>query len=279
MQNRKEIKSELDMLNVFKIITESYEEISVSRMRQIKDSVLNTRDFLYGLSEVFSDIRIAELSVDEKELRHSKKNKCVAVLITPNSKLYGSIVQKVYKLFLKELANSTCDIVIIGRVGKEYYEDEKKKRPFRFFEVKDANLTASDIKPIVYYLLNYERVNVYHGKFEGIILQNAIETNITGNLNVEDYVKSGAKNEYLFEPSLSTITGFFETQIFASFMKQTVTESQLAGYASRIQAMESALETVDVRSKVLRLSERKVRRELENKKQLGIVSAALFLNL
>ena len=57
MPQRKIINEDLEALNSLKELAQSYEEIAVVRMQQIKDSVLEARDFLAPLSDVFVDLK------------------------------------------------------------------------------------------------------------------------------------------------------------------------------------------------------------------------------
>jgi F0F1-type ATP synthase gamma subunit len=69
---------------------------------------------------------------------------------------------------------------------------------------------------------------------------------------------------------------FFETEIFASLLDQTVSESQLAKYASRILAMNKAHENIDKTIGKLSLDRLKIKHRTENRKQLNRLSSMRF---
>src|SRR5574338_459259 len=108
MAQRKIIAEELEALNSIKDLAESYEEIAVIRMQNIKDSVLKTRDFLASLSDVFVDLKssyarevkdlIARIKKGEKNLLAGlqKNGKTLLVYLSSNGKLYGSVTEKTY---------------------------------------------------------------------------------------------------------------------------------------------------------------------------------------
>ncbi len=76
-----------------------------------------------------------------------------------------------------------------------------------------------------------------------------------------------ATAHYLFEPSLEKILSFFESEIFAGIIQQTVTESELARYASRITTLDIARENIDKQLRLVNLEKRFATHRMMNKKQ------------
>jgi len=86
-------------------------------------------------------------------------------------------------------------------------------------------------------------------------------------------MRNGQKEyDFIFEPSLEKLLNFFETQVFSSLFKQTVTEAELARLASRIKAMEQAIVFITTRMENLSSAQRRAKRNLENRKQLERVA-------
>jgi F0F1-type ATP synthase gamma subunit len=132
----------------------------------------------------------------------------------------------------------------------------------------------ADIKILVNKLIQYQEINVYYGKFHSVVTQDAVLANLTGDNPYEDIDLAarpeGQKEEdrkFLYEPSLEELYEFFETQFFSSLFKQTIDESHLSRYASRIKAMEEALVNIEAKSKKLYSEERKLKKSTQNKKQ------------
>lgn len=288
MKNIQGINSEIQFVKTLKMVTEAYQDISVTRMQKIRVSVLKTRDYLNNFTEMFYDVKssykkeILKLMKKKKSKDLSKlsiitKNgKTVSVLISANSKLHGDIVTKVMRLFMEEIQKNDSDIVIIGRLGRVFFEQSQLKKPYMYFEIPDMDLTTEDIKPIVYNIVKYEKINIYYGKFENIISQVPAVTNITGHeLDAGGISKTHTavkEKQYIFEPSLERILEFFETQIFSSLFKQSINESQLARFASRLRGMEEALNNITIKSQNLYTERRKMKRLTDNKKQLETMS-------
>jgi F0F1-type ATP synthase gamma subunit len=88
-----------------------------------------------------------------------------------------------------------------------------------------------------------------------------------------------SKNYYIIEPSIEDVLIFFETQMFISILDQSIRESQLAKFASRILAMDSASQNIDKR--ILELKRRKlnVLHKSLNEKQLNSLSPVVFAKI
>src|SRR5438874_12492617 len=112
MPQKKQIQEDIAALNSLKDLAEGYEEVAVVRMQQIKNSVLNTRDFLTELSDVFVDLKSSyEREVKELLAKRKKGDKTVSTLLqktgkllfvylASNGRLYGAVTQKTFKLFI-----------------------------------------------------------------------------------------------------------------------------------------------------------------------------------
>jgi len=287
MQERKRIAEEIELVLSFKMLAEAFEEISVVKMQRVRSSVLRTRDFLSGLSNVFFDVKNSYRTqiislMKKKKLKNEnvthfstlKKNgKNVVVLLSANTKLYGDIVPKVFQLFMESIKNLSCDIVIVGKLGKDMFEQRGAAREYTYFDVSDTTVSINDLKALITHIVEYENVTVFYGKFDNVINQNPAASVVSGEEPFEEK-RPDLKKEvrFIFEPSLQRILNFFETQIFTSLFKQTVHEYQLARYASRIKAMEEALENINLKVKDLEGKHRRAKKLEINKKQIQTMS-------
>lgn len=289
MPQRKIIAENLEALNSLKDLAESYEEIAVIRMQKIKDSVLKTRDFLQDLSDVFVDLKssydrevkelLARRKTGDKTILPllQKNGKTLMVYLSSNGRLYGSVTQKTYKLFigdLKKPENQNVDVFIIGSAGKDMYEASGAAKPFTYFEIPDVGVDLVHIKKIMQKFLQYEKVHVYYGKFDNVVNQTPIGTSITGeNIFESEVVETVSRDDrFIFEPILEKIFYFFETQIIANLFSQTLLENQLARHASRVNAMEEALIHIEEESRKLVRARNTIKHQMQNRKQLETIS-------
>jgi ATP synthase F1 gamma subunit len=294
MAQKKLLQEDLEALNSIKELAESYEEIAVIRMQKIKDSVLRSREFLVALSDVYVDLKssyerevrdlIKRIKKGEKSLLTGlqKNGKTLLVYLSSNGKLYGSVTQKTYHMFMADLKKpefANSDIAIIGSAGKEMFDESSHKRPYIYFEIPDTKVELDHIKQIMQTFLNYEKVYVYYGKFANVVNQDPINTSITGEEIFETEVHQviNREDKFIFEPTLEKIFHFFETQIMVNLFSQTLLENQLARHASRVNSMEAAL--VNIEEETVKLNRVAVRLKhlTQNKKQIETVSGVLTL--
>jgi len=111
---------------------------------------------------------------------------------------------------------------------------------------------------------------VFHGRFQTILSQRVVQSNISGGSIKEKKIDEIKK--YLFEPSAEAVLDFFETELISAFLNQTILEHRLSRYASRMIAMYQATESAKKRKKELEVEQKKLMRQLLNKKQIEIFS-------
>ncbi len=296
MAQRKVIAEELEALNSLKDLAESYEEIAVMRMQKIKNSVLNTRDFLAEVSDVFVDLKssyerevkdlISRVKHGDKTLLPllQKNTKTLLVYLSSNGRLYGSVTMKTYRLFTQELNKydeQNTDLVIIGRAGKEMFENSGNRRAFDYFDLPDTNIGLNHIRQLIKKFLQYEKVYVYYGKFGNVVKQSPIVTSITGEdiFETEELHPVPREDKFIFEPGLEKIFNFFETQIVANLFSQTLLENQLARHASRVNAMEEALVHIEEEGKKLNRQRTRLGHIMQEKKQLEGISGIVLWDI
>ncbi|OGK24889.1 hypothetical protein A2954_03460 [Candidatus Roizmanbacteria bacterium RIFCSPLOWO2_01_FULL_37_12] len=309
MQHKKLIESEIDFNQTFRYITQAYEEIAVMKMRKVRDSVLSTRSYLAHLTEVFFELKRAkeklssakstlnkqqkpnkEIDIDRNknltidkiarlpEIPASKvlrRDKTVSVLLSANTTLYGDLIKRIFDLFMQNVSRDNSEIIIVGRVGQRMYDEQSHKKPYIYFELPDVDIRLEDLKPVIYHMVKYQKIQVYYGKFESIVNQTVVSSNISGDQpfgykEVAKDVKPQSSQglHYLFEPDLDKILAFFEDLIASSLFRQTVHEAQLARWASRIMSMEKAQLNIDLAIKKLHFSRTKIQKQDENRRQL-----------
>lgn len=290
MLNKDQIGQEIELVSTLKLLAQSYEEISVLRIQNVKGSVLATRDFLEKLSEVYLNVRtnyrhaIADLEQKHKKRSNVllfktnvKNGKEVSVFVSANSKFYGGVVEKAFVLYKDYILKHDSELVVIGKVGRELMQAADLRKPFTFFDVPDTNVSLDNLQGVMEYITNFEKVNVFYSRFINMVNQDPAMIHLTG----EDIMpgKTSANTpytKYYFEPSLAVIVDFFETQVLTSDFKQTVHEGELARLAGRIRAMEEMLGNIEDRQKDLHVQELRLKKSIDNKKRIESL-AGMFL--
>ena len=250
MKSLKNIKDELDYLQGFLDMVESYEEIAALRTRKVKKSILERGEFMKGLNEAFAYISYAyriyreSLKGKAKERVLNTNGKTVYVLLSSNTGMYGDIIVNTFEKFKKDAINSDADIFIVGKVGQRMYENLGTKKKYTYFEMMDNGIDEPAIKKLIEKVIEYSNIIVYHGSFKSVISQAATRTEVPGELKkIENNLKS-YNERFLFEPSVEGVAEHFEKQIESLIFEQIVFESCLSKFASRMISMDIASENI-----------------------------------
>lgn len=169
MSKVKELKKEVEFFKDLQYLTEAYEEIAVMRMKKIRNAILSSRRFMERLTDVFFDVKRSyqkqvEQLFETDDDRMKKENKKLAILISPDSKLYGDLAEKVFKLFLKK-ALSYDEVITIGKIGVEFVKEQRLNKRLKMFLLNKFKLTKSDLHLLARKFMDFEQVDVYHPKF------------------------------------------------------------------------------------------------------------------
>ncbi|RJR28002.1 hypothetical protein C4561_00660 [candidate division WWE3 bacterium] len=285
MQNKKELLDEIATLTSLKNIVESYEEIAALRMRKVKKSVLQNREFLTGLDDLYQRVMFTYKSyIEQKKTDKDKKTwlplntngKTVSVLISSNTGLYGEIIRTSFDYFIDNIRNKSTDVVICGRIGKQLYDSlistGNSLPEYQFFDLQDSGVNQNELKKILDFILNYSNVVVYHGLYVSVLSQQPTATFVTGKaLEVQSADKAN-ELKCIIEPSVLEVTEFFEKQILSSIFEQSVYEASLSKFASRMVSLDLANENISEQIKKVNFKKLKVKHNDDNLQQIERLS-------
>ena len=256
MRTERFLKNELTDLEGFLNMIEAYEEISAIRMRKVKKSVLSRREFLKGINEAFSYI-IYSYAVYRKNLKKNKdagilsnNGRNILVLLSSNTGLYGDIILRTLSVFKKDVENSdnNTDIVITGHLGKRLYDASGGRKDYKYFEMSDTASNDEHLKNLLNYITNYKSVTVYHGVFKSILVQEPQKTILTGEVLRAEGEGTKYNLSFIFEPSVEKVATYFEKQILSLIFEQSVFESGLSKFASRMVSLDNAAGNITSKS-------------------------------
>ncbi len=271
MQKKTDLIEEIKFLDNLHNLATVYESISTMKMQQIRKSIISRRLYVNNLMDIFRSLQY-EKTEHEYSLAQPKDLKpLAAVVITANAKFHGDILRRIFTYFTKHYDNKG-DLFVIGKIGREYLKEFSDKIKFQEYDVSDINFTVNDLKPILVHLLQYRKIHVYYALFKNIVDQIPVETDITDleKLTKEEIEEARMNQhyEYLYEPSAQKISSFIHNNVTAMSLLQTLSETHLARLASRMNAMESLLGKINDDIKVLKQREHRVKRSIQDSKQL-----------
>jgi ATP synthase F1 gamma subunit len=287
MITKKALEEEIDNLIGLNNMIQAYEEIAASRIMRSRQSVLTNRTYMDEINEIFEEV-IASYRKQVDILLKDKKNgtpgaftfmnkngKTLYLLISANTGLYGSIVKRTFDLFVEKTRGQNADLAIVGRLGLSMWQQTKIKDRYYYFDFPDQSVDDNTLSKILDFIVPYEKVVVFHGRFQNLVRQDAVFSDISGTQEATNTAPAD-KDKFFFEPSLSKILEFFEKQIFASIFEQTIRESQLAKIASRLTTLDTASENIGKQLGIVTLDKSKTLHRQQNKKQLETFSSRVL---
>lgn len=280
MATLKKAEDDLEGISAIKNIVQSYQEIANLRMNSIREKVLKNRKFFIELSKTYQKVKTAYffslgrpwMKKKETSFLRPKKEKII-VFLSANKFFYGSLILNIWqevRLFFKK---NNPDLAVVGKVGKYLSEQGDFGKKTLYFDLDDDNPEPKQIKKIVEVIKEYKEIIIFYGKYETVLRQAVIKSDIAGGLPPEEKPKEA--EGYLFEPSAKTILQFFEREIIATLFNQTLLEHQLARYAGRMIAMHLATENAKEMEKKLKLLEKKLLKQKINKKQIELFNSII----
>ena len=272
MFTHKALELETSTVEGLRGFVEVYEEVAAGRMQKIRAAVLKARQFLEGLAEIFADVKLSyikEVGAVAVQSKLNSNGRTVAVFLSANSGLYGDIVERTFEKYVAFLANSKAEAVIIGKLGLRMLQDRHPEVLYNYFDLSDDQVDLESLRLIMRYLLQFEKIVVSYGKFENILNQSPSLASISGDSLPAVEPSNKPRNLYLFEPTIAEILQVFESEIISSIFEQTLHESLLAKFASRLQHLDRSLVNIDRRLGVLKFEARRLRRKTDNRKQLS----------
>lgn len=281
----KNILVQIEDLTGIKEIVGASEEIASMKMRSIRGQVLESRDLNDELTEIYREVTISYKNqimglMEQKNHGYSgTQNKDVpislkkgngltaVVFLSANSGFFSKILEKTYREFVTYLdSHEHVHPIIIGEFGKKLFTDQYPGRDFVFHVFSEKENNSESLEQVTKELINYDNVIIFYPRFESLASQTVAALDVSGSKNGQSD-QSVTEVHYLFEPSIEKILAFFEGEIFAGIIHQTVTESELARYASRITTLDIARENINTKLKSINLQKRFATHRLMNKKQ------------
>jgi F-type H+-transporting ATPase subunit gamma len=285
--DKKTITREIQDLENLKTLADAYAEISSIRMKKTRGRVIQSREFLADIQDIFKDLqasyRAQFLSLAKRKgLKKGQKitflshnGKGVAVFISANTAFYGDLTKKVFNKFAKDIREKNLEATIVGNLGLNMFRETFPDRSYSYFNLPDYGFDRDKMAELIRHLVQYEEIHIYYGKFKSLVNQVPAKLVISAETPIEETEKDRKIVKYLFEPSLEEILMFFETEMFSSVFEQTISESQLAKFSSRMLAMDKAGEKISKNLAEVKTNNLRLSHSITNKKQLEFLSSVV----
>lgn len=284
MINEQSVQQEIDQMHNLIMLVETYETIAGMSVRRIRNAVLANRAFHIGLNRMFREVTAAykkevEYIMKKKNIMsretpsvatHSKK--MALILLSANTGLYGDLISRTFTAFVTEVKRTQADVVIIGRIGRMFFEDTMPGHPFAYFDFPDNAIAIADLKNITIFLEQYERAVAFYAIFKNILTQQVRVSIISGADLSDEKKEEVPSSPYLFEPSLEETALFFENEIFASLLEQVFQESRLAKLSARMVLLDHAVTSIETVLKRATFEKQRVHHRTTNRNLIDSLS-------
>lgn len=221
-----------------KTIAQAYSEIANLKIKKIRGLVERNRYFFQEISKVYGLIKkLAE----QKKVSYKKPRGIVSVILTSNYRFYGSINSDLIEFFISTTKKINTDIILLGKAAVDYFKANPVFKNYQQILLKDDQPDASELTEIINLINPYNQVLIFHSRLKSLLTQKSVVTDITATSAPIPHLE-GEKNEFrfIFEPELSKILAFFDSQILTLTLESTFLESELSRTASRFISMDSA---------------------------------------
>jgi len=143
---------------------------------------------------------------------------------------------------------------------------------YNYYDLEDDRVEVEDLVLVMRYLLQYQKIVVFYGQFKSLVNQVPTATAVSGDELYELKPEEQKKHQYLFEPKIGEVLEFFEGQMLTTMFEQTVHESQLAKFASRLMALDTAVENIDRKVTQLNQAGVRLKHRQDSRKQLNRIA-------
>lgn len=271
MQKRTSLNEDKQLIDILNNLATAYQEISVLKMKEARETIKHSRDFVEKLKIVFNSLTSSH-ELDLSKTKNLKKVNTAKVLITANSRFNGDILRKITDAFLTDKDNADADIFVIGKIGEDLLKEASLDFKFKTVQIPDTNITSQDLKELLQQLIKYRSVYVYYAVLKTVLNQEVLITQIPSIYSLLDkkiQVQPDGSNSmlYLFEPSGEEIADYLNDSVSISVVRQTIYETELARHAARISAMSKLIDKTNQESVKIKKEMLKINRSLNDRKQ------------
>lgn len=255
-------------------LTSVFEGIAGLRIAQVKDQVLQSKEFFNELWQIYTQLREGtEFNFGRKDIDQKIIKKELLIIITAEGGFSGDIDEKLISLMLSHFDPSKQEIIVVGHHGAVRLAQQGVhfKRYYKLPE-RDGDI---NVTPIVSEIQKYESTSVYYQTYVSLMVQDV--KRISLSTAVQEQGKGAKKapqnksdkiseSNYIFEPSTYAVVDHIERSMMHIALSQVILESKLAQYASRFRAMSGAHQKAKSSLNEARSEYRRAKRALKDER-------------
>ncbi|MEI8073086.1 MAG: F0F1 ATP synthase subunit gamma [Candidatus Saccharibacteria bacterium] len=278
-----ELYREYQDVSTIEEVARIFENSASIQVRQIKNRVLASRDFLHELWSMYVQLRLDSGGDLDIPVNVPTNDKTAVILISSDESLGGTIDERLIEEAISVMNPGRADYFVIGKKGARIMKAQGIE-PTAAFKLPDITKPVNVI-PIIYKTQEYKSSVVYFEQFINIDTQQIQVFELISGIKRVGQMESSRRDasliftsDYIFEPSLKKVISYLESMMRATVLTELILESRLAQLANRFNTMNQAGANADKIKNQLYIEYKRARRQKEysemqifHQKNLGIM--------
>lgn len=249
-------------------ITKAMEMVSASKMRRAQALALSGK---FYAQKIYDAVYELAKGTDPKNhpllTRNLQSDKTLAILITTNKGLCGSLNTNLFRAALKWFTPSPkFDFIVLGKKGESFVV-RAQYRLMAAFGLKETFL--STVSPVIslaiseYLQGNYKEIMIVHNNFINALKQEPAKKTIlpVGVAGLVDADEEIDYSEFLIEPSSGELFEALLPHYLENQVREAILEAEASEHSARMMAMKNATDNASDLLKDLTLEYNKARQE------------------
>lgn len=241
MSTLRQLTDQLDNTKSIKLITQALGDIATLQIKATRKSVQQNILYFQEISQVYRAVKlIARKNQVADKSSLSKNGKTVLVLTTSNNHFNGGLDSELVGFYLRSLPDfPDADKILIGNLGIKSIDTmgglsgavQKLTFVRDFPTLEELGKLSDMVNP-------YSRVLVFHSKFETLLSQKPVMSDISETDDVTEKEEVGVN--YILEPEIGKMLSFFQSQILILLFQAIFLDADIARTAARMVSMNQA---------------------------------------
>ena len=291
MGNVKEVRTRIASISSNQKITSAMKMVSAAKFRRAQNAILTMRPYAEKLSEIISDIDVAD-GMDTPYHQVRKTEKVLLVVIASNKGLCGAFNSNIIKeankridYYLQSNDNISLSLITIGKRSTDFFSKRTSFVTDSYIEILDKPGfdAISEVAETImkrFCEKKYDKVELIYNRFKNSLTQIVSVEQFLPILTNNDIKEqqSNIQNDYIYEPDKKSILCEMIPLSLRSQFYRVVLDSLASEHGARMTAMQKATDNATELLKELKLTYNKARQTSITNEIIEIVSGAEALN-
>ncbi|MBR7167956.1 MAG: ATP synthase F1 subunit gamma [Bacteroidales bacterium] len=291
MGNLKEVRTRIASISSNQKITSAMKMVSAAKFRRAQNAILTMRPYAEKLSEIISDIDVAD-GMDTPYHQVRKTEKVLLVVIASNKGLCGAFNSNIIKeankridYYLQSNDNISLSLITIGKRSTDFFSKRTSFVTDSYIEILDKPGfdAISEVAETImkrFCEKKYDKVELIYNRFKNSLTQIVSVEQFLPILTNNDIKEqqSNIQNDYIYEPDKKSILCEMIPLSLRSQFYRVVLDSLASEHGARMTAMQKATDNATELLKELKLTYNKARQTSITNEIIEIVSGAEALN-